>query len=157
LTVRAGVPRPSWRHWRPAVGARAAVLGMFALFLIADLAAGWLAAPGVTGFGFAAGSVITAGSVRRRDLLVVVITPPVIFLTAVICAELITAHGDHAAVSAGSLAAGVFLTISSAAPWMFGGLAGALTIATVRGLRRSVSDLLAGQPGTTRREPERSR
>jgi hypothetical protein len=123
---------------------------MFAVFLIADLAAGWLSAPGLTGFGLAAGSAAAAGSVRRRDLLIVVITPPVIFVTAVICAELVSAHADHAALSAGSFAASVFLTISSAAPWMFGGLAGALTIATVRGLRRSVSDLLSGRPAAAR-------
>jgi hypothetical protein len=116
---------------------------MFGLFLIADLAAGWLSAPAISGFGFAAGSVITAGSTRRQDLLIVAVTPPVIFLTAVVCAEMIAAHASHAAVSAGSLAADVFLTLSAAAPWMFGGLAGALIIAAIRGLWQCVRELLA--------------
>jgi hypothetical protein len=124
---------------------------MFVLFLIADLTAGWLSAPGLSGFGFAAGSAIAAGTVRRDDLLIVVTTPPVICLAAVICAELIAAHADHAAVSAGSLAAGVFLTLSAAAPWLFGGLGGALTIAAVRGLRQCITDLRPDLPAGTRR------
>lgn len=129
---------------------------MFVVFLLTDLAAGWLSAAGLTGFGFAAGSAIAAGSARREDLLIVVATPPVIFLAAVTCAELIAAHADHAAISAGSLAAGVFLAISATAPWLFGGLAGALIIAAVRGLRRCVSDLRADLPGDTGRLQRRT-
>ena len=74
-------------------------------------------------------------------------TPPLVCLAALTCAELIAAHSDHAAISVGSLAAGVFLTLSRAAPWMFGGLAGALIIASARGLRQCVAVLRAGLSG----------
>jgi len=130
------------------LSARAAALTMFAIFLAASLAAGWLSADGLTGFGFAAGSVIATGSARRRDLLAVVAMPPAIFLGAVTCAELISAHAAHAGLSAGSLAGGVFLTISSAAPWLFAGLTGAVIIAAVRGLRQCIGDLRTDLAGT---------
>ncbi|HXP21716.1 MAG TPA: DUF6542 domain-containing protein [Streptosporangiaceae bacterium] len=133
------------------MGARAAVLLMFVLFLLADLAAGWLSVPGLTGFGFAAASAIAAGRARREDLLIVVVTPPLTYLVAVTCAELINAHADHAAISVSSIGAGVFLTLSAAAPWMFAGLAGAVAIAAVRGLRQCVRDLRAGPSGRAER------
>jgi hypothetical protein len=133
------------------MGGRAAVLMMFVLFLLADLAAGWLSVPGLTGFGFAAASAIAAGRARREDLLIVVAAPPLTYLAAVTGAELIIAHSDHAAISVGSIGAGVFLTLSAAAPWMFAGLAGALAIAAVRGLRQCVRDLRAGVSREARR------
>ena len=87
--------------------------------------------------------MIAVGTVRREDLLIVVIAPPVIFLGAVTCAELITGHEDHGA-GAVAVAAGILLTLAGAAVWMFGGLAGALVIALVRGLPQCVRDLRAG-------------
>jgi hypothetical protein len=132
---------------------------MFVIFLLAHLIAGWLHVAGLTGFGFAAGSAVAAGRTRPRDLLLVVTTPPMIFLAAVTCGELIMLHDRHVAVGAGLVLAGILLTLSSAAPWLFGGLAGALLIATVRGLPRCLRDLraeLAGRirptnPGQSRR------
>jgi hypothetical protein len=125
------------------VRARAASATMFGVFLLADLAAGWLGVAGLTGFGFAAGSMIAVGAVRRQDLLIVVTAPPIIFLGAVTCAELITGHADHGA-SAVAVAAGILLTLAGAAVWMVGGLAGTLVIAVVRGLPQCVRDLRAG-------------
>lgn len=159
MTGRAGAGSPArdWLAIRPSIGARAAVLVMFVTFLLADLAAGQLDVAGLTGFGFAAGSMIAAGSTRRDDLLIVVSTPPVIFFAAVTCAELITAHANHVAASAGSILAGVFLTLSTAAPWMFGGLSGALVLAAVRGLRQCVRDLRASLAGDQPRLADRAR
>jgi hypothetical protein len=121
------------------MGARAAAVAMFFVFLLTDLTAGWLHVVALTGFGFAAGSAAAAGRTRRHELLLVTTTPPLIFLAAV--AKLITVHLDHVAASAGLVLAGIFLTLSTAAPWMFGGLAGALLIATVRGLPQCVREL----------------
>jgi hypothetical protein len=132
------------------VRARAAIAAMFGVFLLADLAAGWLGVAGLTGFGFAAGSMIAAGLVRRKDLLIVVAAPPAIFLGAVTCGELITAHTDHA-TSVGSIAAGTFLTLSSAAIWMYCGLAATMIIAVVRGLPQCIRDLRTGLAGGSSR------
>jgi hypothetical protein len=112
----------------------------------------------LTGFGFAAGSAVAAGRTRQHQLLLVATSPPAIFLAAVTAGELITLHVDHVAASPGLVLADIFLTLSTAAPWLFGGLAGALLIATVRGLPKCVRDLrahLAGRltPGEPRARP----
>jgi hypothetical protein len=139
----------------PSVGAPAAIATMFLIFLLTDLVSVPLQFSGLAGFGFAAGSALAAGVVRRADLLIVSTMPPIVFLLAITCAELITAHLSHASGSLGRIGAGIFLTLSAAAPWMLGGLAGALAIAVLRGLPQRVRDLrtdLAGHrqgwPGT---------
>jgi uncharacterized protein DUF6542 len=140
------------------MGVSAAAVAMFAIFLLTDLAAGWLHVTALTGFGFAAGSAVAAGRTRRKGLLLVVTTPPLIFFAAVTCGELIAMHAGHVADSAGLALAGIFLTLSSAAPWLFGGLAGALLIASVRGLPRCVRDLreeLTGRVRAGERRPGR--
>lgn len=124
-----------------------AIASMFIIFLLTDLGAGWLHMVALTGFGYAAGSAAAAGRTRRQDLLLIATTPPVIFLAAVTAGELITLHLDHVAASPGLVLADIFLTLSTAAPWLFGGLAGALLIATVRGLPRCVRDLRAQLTG----------
>jgi hypothetical protein len=126
---------------------RAAVIMMFAIFLLTDLSASWLHVVALTGFGYAAGSAAAAGRTRREDLLLAATTPPLIFLISVTIGELITLHLNHVAVSAGLALADIFLTLSTAAPWLFGGLAGALLIATVRGLPQCVRDLRAQLTG----------
>jgi Domain of unknown function (DUF6542) len=126
---------------------RAAIVMMFVIFVLTDLSAGWLHVVALTGFGFAAGSAAAAGRTRRKDLLLAATTPPLIFMLAVTVSELITLHMNHVAASAGLVLADIFLTISTAAPWLFGGLAGALVIATVRGLPQCVRDLRAQLAG----------
>jgi hypothetical protein len=128
---------------------RTAIVVMFVIFLLTDLCAGWLDVVALTGFGFAAGSAAAAGRTRREDLLLAATTPPLIFLIAVTVGELITLHMNHVAVSAGLVLADIFLTLSTAAPWLFGGLAAALLIATVRGLPQCVRDLRAQLTGAT--------
>jgi len=130
------------------MGARAAAVAMFFVFMLTDLTAGWLHVVALTGFGFAAGSAAAAGRTRRHELLLVATTPPLIFLAAVTSAELITLHLSHVSASAALVLANIFLTLSTAAPWMFGGLAGALLIATVRGLPQCVRELRAELSGT---------
>jgi uncharacterized protein DUF6542 len=136
-------PTFAWAELWPVMGAKAAIGAMFAIFLFAHLVAGWLHVPALTGFGFAAGSAVAAGRTRRQGLLLVATTPPLIFLAAVTCGELIALHAGHVAVSVGPVLAGIFLTLSSAAPWLFCGLAGALVIAMVRGLPGCVRQLRA--------------
>lgn len=145
----------SWAELRPSFAPATAAVAMFVIFLLADLIARTLHVSGLAGFGFAAGSAAAAGCTRRRDLLPVVTTPPVIFLAAVACAELLVMHLDHVTLSVELLGANVFLTLSAAAPWMFGGFAGALVIAVVRGLPQCVRDLRAELLGRTFRDSHR--
>jgi hypothetical protein len=139
----------------PSIGPGTAVAVMFVIFLLTDLTARGLHVSGLPGFGFAAGSVVAACCTRQRGLLTAVTTPPVIFLTAVALAELITMHLNHVAFSPGLLGANVFLTLAAAAPWLFGGLGGALLIATIRGLPRAIRDLRAELLGRTMRDYSR--
>lgn len=136
-----------WHDLRPLLSARASLLVMFGLFLLGDLTAGSVHLAALTGFGFAAGSAIAAGCTRRPDLLIVVTTPPAIFVAAVTCGELITMHLNHVSPSAGLVGENILLTLTSAAPWLFFGLAGAVLIATVRGLRQCVRELRAELAG----------
>jgi hypothetical protein len=147
LTGSGSKPGFAWRELWPVMGARTAVVAMFIIFLLANLGAGGLHMVALTGFGFAAGSAAAAGRTRPQELLVVATSPPAIFLAAVTAGELITLHLDHVAASPGLVLADIFLTLSTAAPWLFGGLAGALVIATVRGLPQCVRDLRAQLAG----------
>lgn len=152
MASRRGVAADAWADLVPSISGRAGVLTMFVIFLLTDLGAGSLHVTALAGFGFAAGSAAAAGCTRRQELLIVATTPPAVFLVAVTCAELITLHLDHVAASFGPVLAGIFLTLSSTAPWMFGGLAGALVIASVRGLPQCIRDLreeLAGRARPT--------
>jgi len=147
LTGQGTRPGFAWRELWPLMTIRAAVAAMFMIFLLADLGAGWLHMVALTGFGYAAGSAIAAGRTRQQDLLLVATSPPAIFLAAVTAGELITLHLNHVAASPGLVLADIFLTLSTAAPWLFGGLAGALLIATVRGLPQCVRELRARLAG----------
>lgn len=145
---RQRTPDFAWHDLWPLMNSRAAIIVMFAIFLLTDLSGNWLHAVALTGFGFAAGSAVAAGRTRREHLLLAATTPPLIFVVAVTVGEVITLHMNHVAMSAGPVLADIFLTLSTAAPWLFGGLAAALLIATVRGLPQCVRDLRAQLTGT---------
>ena len=143
LTIRRFELASRWAAIRPSFGLRRAVAAMFVIFLVSDLIAAAIHLPALAGFGFAAGSAAAAGWTRQRDLIMVVTTPPVIFLGAVICGDLVAMHLGHVPLSAGLAGASILLTLAASAPWLFGGLAGAIAIACVRGLPRCVRDLRA--------------
>lgn len=135
-------------------------MGMATLFFLGALIAvaldwNWLA--GVT---FAAGSVGAARYAHRRDLLLVTVCPPMLFLGALVLARILTA-GGHLLIS---VAEGTLLTLASIAPWLFAGVAASLLIAVVRGLpgcirelRRDLRYATASQPaGAARRQSRRA-
>jgi hypothetical protein len=131
------------RSGRPLLTARGAVAAMLALFLAGNLSGAWLHVDFFAGLSFAAGCVLALWLTRRGDLLLVVTTPPVIFLVAAVCAQLLTAPGGGFTTWAESVAAGVLLTLASAAPWLAGGVAAALVVAMARGLPACVASLRA--------------
>lgn len=132
---------------RPRITARDAALIMLALFLAGELLGGWLSLSILGGLSFVAGCLLAAVGTQRRDLLFMVTMPPLIFLIAVLCAEVITSPGSTFAASAGAIAAGTILTLSAAAPWLFGGVVLYLVIAMFRGLPQCVRDLRADLRG----------
>jgi len=143
LTIRRLDLVNRWAAMRPSFGLRRAVAVMFVIFLVSDLVAAAIHLPALAGFGFAAGSAAAAGWTRQRDLIMVVTTPPVIYFGAVIFGDLVTMHLGHVPMSVGLIGASILLTLAASAPWLFGGLAGAIAIACVRGLPQCVRDLRA--------------
>ncbi|GLX98906.1 hypothetical protein GT755_34335 [Herbidospora sp. NEAU-GS84] len=93
------------------------LLGQFTLpgpfFLVGALAAVWLVNP--------------------RDLLTLVVSPPLVFFVSALLVEGLGSGG-----SLQSFGLGMFTTLSAAAPWLFAGSALALGLAWYRGLPQSV-------------------
>lgn len=134
---------PDGPRGRAVLTARGAVIAMLALFLAGNLISDWVHVDLLSGLSFAAGCVLATYYTRRGDLLLVVATPPVIYLVATVCAQLISAPGGAFTTWIESVAAGVLLTLAGAAPWLAGGVAAALVIAMVRGLPACVASLRA--------------
>jgi hypothetical protein len=125
---------------------RGAVLAMFALFFTGAAIADLLHLGVLAGLSFLAGCVLAVRFARRSALLIVVVSPPLIFLIAVACAESISSSPTgHSRVL--SAAEGTILTLAAAAPWLFGGEALGLVLALFRGLPQCVRDLRAGLRG----------
>ena len=139
------VPEPG-QGW-PGIGVRGAASAMLALFLVGNLLAGWLGLDALAGLGFAAGCLLAAVCTRRRDLLLMITMPPILFLAAVLGTEALTSAGSTFATSAQAIAAGTVLTLSAAAPWLFCGVVLCVAIATFRGLPQCVRDMRMGLRG----------
>jgi hypothetical protein len=114
---------------------------MFAVFFAGTIAAGWLHADLLGGLSFAAGCAVAAWYTRRDAMLTVVVTPPLIFMAALVIAELLTSPGDTAHHKLTSAAEGTILTLAAVAPWLFAGVILGLVIAMFRGLPQCVRDL----------------
>lgn len=118
--------------------ARGAVLGMAAVFTVGLLAASWLGAIVLAGIFFLVGCALAAWFTRPPDLLIVVLTPPILFSCALIFVEAVTASGSLFL----SVAAGSVVVLASLAPWLAAGLVVTVAIALPRGLLQCVGDLI---------------
>src|ERR1700728_4840149 len=136
---------PATRATPPAtrMTARGAVVAMFLLFLVGTLAAGWLHLEVLAGLSFVAGCAMAAYYSRRDALLTAVLTPPLVFMAALVIAELLTSHEDTVRHSLTAAAEGIVLTLAAVAPWLFSGVLIGLVIALMRGLLQCVRDLSA--------------
>jgi hypothetical protein len=123
--------------------ARGAVLAMFVVYLAGTLIAGWLHLQLLTGLGFVAGCAVAARYTRRSALLAATVSPPVIFLGALICAELLNSDSGSVRHTIEASAEGTILTLASVAPWLFAGVILGLVIAMARGLPQCVRELRA--------------
>lgn len=133
---------------------------MFSLFFAGTLAAGWLHLELLAGLSFVAGCALAVWYSRRDALLAAVVTPPLIFMVALVTAELLTSRADTVRHSLTSAAEGIILTLAAVAPWLFSGVVIGLVLALLRGLPQAVRDLGAelrgdaGHPGpSAQREP----
>ena len=110
---------------------------MLVLFFLSLLLASWLQWGVLAGAGFVIGSVGAAWYTRRRDLLVVAVSPPLLFFRALIVVKALTAKGSMII----STVEGTALTLANVAPWLFAGVIVYVIVAWVRGLPQCVADL----------------
>ncbi|WP_219470084.1 DUF6542 domain-containing protein [Nonomuraea rhizosphaerae] len=124
-------------------GVKLTARGAVALALVATLAAYVVAAlvdlPVVVGPVFVVASLLGVLLVNPRELLSLVVTPPLVFFVATLFVELGRALGSVQVLQ--SLALGLLAALSRGAPWLFAATALVLVVALLRGLRDNVRDL----------------
>ncbi|HEY3957837.1 MAG TPA: DUF6542 domain-containing protein [Streptosporangiaceae bacterium] len=123
---------------------RGALIVVFALCLVGLAVSGWLHWGIMTGLVFVAASVLAAARTQRSDLLVVAVTPPALFLIAVICVKALGSAGDVLSTLEGTL-----ITLANTAPWLIIGTVLSLIVAFSRGMWDNIRTLrkdLRGDP-----------
>ncbi|PZG10458.1 hypothetical protein C1J01_36115 [Nonomuraea aridisoli] len=117
--------------------------GAIALALVATLAGYVLTAllgvEQIVGAAFVVASTLGVLLVNRRELLSLVVTPPLVFFCATLFVELGRAFGSVSIVQ--SLTLGLYTSLTRGAPWLFAGSAIVLGVAWRRGLRDNVREL----------------
>jgi hypothetical protein len=140
------------QRWGALLTGRGAILGMFVVFFLGILLASWLHWSPLAGAAFVLGCVAAAGRTKPRDLLSVVVSPPVLFFGALLVVKALTSTGNALV----SIAEGTTLTLANVAPWLLAGVVMSLIIACFRGLPRCVSELrreARGDPPADRARP----
>jgi K+ transporter len=113
------------------------MLGVFALCFLGLVVSDWLHWGALTGGTFVAASVLAAARAQRASLLTVAVSPPGLFLAAIICGKALTSPGSVLL----SATEGTLITLANTAPWLIAGTVANLIIAFSRGLRGNVRTL----------------
>lgn len=122
--------------------------GIIVLFVITCLGLLFSDAVGVRVLAeitFVATCVLAAWYVKARDVLTITIAPPLVFFVAAVLANILTSSGFTAT------AAGILLTLTDAAPWLFAGTVLVIVIGLRRGLVGAVRELRGVPPAPRRR------
>ncbi|MFC4058353.1 DUF6542 domain-containing protein [Planomonospora corallina] len=119
--------------------ARGAVTAVLVSTLAGSLLNSLLGLPVVVGVAFVGGCLAAAWLVNPRDLLSLVVSPPLVFFAAMLVAEAVRAL--TAASPAAAFSLGVYTSLSRGAPWLFAGSALVLVVAWRRGLTDCVREL----------------
>jgi uncharacterized protein DUF6542 len=131
----------SWQAQRHIAGirltGRGAAVVMLVVFALGLLGSSWLGWPGLAGAFFVAGSAAAVFYVRPGDLLIVTVSPPLLFGIALVGVKAGTAAGNVVL----SIAEGAAITLAEVAPWLFAGMALTLIVAWARGLPGCVREL----------------
>lgn len=109
------------------------MLGILVLCFLGLLASDRLGWGPLTGGTFVVASALAALLTQRKDLLTVAVSPPALFLAAVICDKALTSPGGLVSVTAG-----ILIALANSAPWLLGGTVLTLIIAFSRGLRGNI-------------------
>jgi len=131
---------------------RGAVLAIFVLCFFGLLAADRLGWGLLTGGMFVVACLLAATLTQPSDLLTVAVSPPALFLAAVVVVKVLTSSGNLL-----SAAAGILITLANSAPWLLAGTALSLIITFSRGLRQNISALSNELSGASAVSPPRPR
>jgi hypothetical protein len=133
----AGTPKPPRRQARAAIKltGRGAVVALFAACLFGLLIAGWTGWSAAGDALFLMSCGLVTHYTKASGLRHVVICPPLAFLVAAVCAQLIIAP------DAFSAAEGILITLGTSAPWLFTGTGLTFVIALSSGWRPDLSAL----------------
>jgi hypothetical protein len=139
LTGREGVGGSAEQAAGPAarLTGRGAVFTMAGVFLIGLLLAAWLGWAVLAGLAFVAGCVLAARYAATAALLTVVVSPPLLFLAAVILVSAVTVPGGLFL----SVVVGSVVTLASVAPWLAVGMVLTVVITWIRGLPGCIQEL----------------
>jgi len=116
---------------------RGAVLAMAGIYLVGLLLAAWLGWAVLAGLAFVAGCVVAARYAAPAALLTVVVSPPLLFLAAVILVSAMTGPGGLFL----SVLVGSVVTLASVAPWLGVGMVLTVIITWIRGLPGCIREL----------------
>ncbi|WP_344970460.1 DUF6542 domain-containing protein [Salinactinospora qingdaonensis] len=145
---RSGAARPA----RLRLTARGAIVGTIVVSFGAAMLADAVSAPAVNGVAFFSACVLSSLLVRRGDLLVLSVSPPLAYFTAALAAEIVLTLGREDFVRA--LTIGIGTRLAEIAPWLFAGTAVVLVVALARGLSSNVRELGDEMSGRTQRRRE---
>jgi hypothetical protein len=120
------------------------MLGILVVCFFGLVISDWLHWGVLTGGAFVLASCAAAARTQRTDLLTIAVSPPALFLAAVVCGKALLSSG-----SVLSTAEGTLITLANAAPWLIAGTLLSLVIAFSRGLWGNIQALtqdLRGDP-----------
>ena len=124
---------------------------MAGIYLIGLLLAAWLGWAVLAGLAFVAGCVLAARYAASTALLTVVVSPPLLFLGAVILVSAMTGPGGLFM----SIVVGSVVTLASVALWLAVGMVLTVIIAMFRGLPGCIRDLRRDLHASRRRRSGR--
>ncbi|MEV8630121.1 DUF6542 domain-containing protein [Streptosporangium sp. NPDC051023] len=119
--------------------ARGAVALVLAFTLAGRVFQALLGPSALVGLAFVAGCGGAVALVNRRDLLSLVVSPPLVFFVATLIAEAVGSLSAPTPIQAFGL--GMFAALSANAPWLFLGSLLVLVVAWRRGLAACVREL----------------
>lgn len=120
------------------------MLGIFGVCFSGLVISDWLHWGMLTGGAFVVASGVAAVKTQRTDLLTIAVSPPALFLAAVLCGKALLSSGSVLSTTEGTL-----ITLANTAPWLIAGTVLSLIIAFSRGLWDNVRVLgkeLRGDP-----------
>lgn len=119
--------------------ARGAIAAVFAATLVGHGLAGIAGSTALSGMSFIAGCLTAALLINRREMLSLVVAPPLVYFCATLLVEVVAAIGAPSMAQA--LGIGLFQAMSAGAPWLFVGSALVLAVTWRRGLVSNVRAL----------------